>query len=1035
VNLSRLFILRPVATTLMMVALLISGVLAYRLLPVSALPEVDYPTIQVVTLYPGASPEVMTALITSPLERQFGQMPGLSQMTSTSSGGSSQITLQFDLSLPMDVAEQEVQAAINAASNLLPTDLPMPPTYNKVNPADTPVISLAITSPTLPLYEVRDLIDIRMAQKLSQIPGVGLVSIAGGQRPAVRIEVNPKALAQHNLTLEDVRTAVTGANVNQPMGNLDGPQRSITINANDQLSSVSDYQNLILAYQNGAALRLGDVATITQNPEDIRQAAWVGDTPAVLMNIQRQPGANVIDVVDRVKALLPSLKKSLPAGVDVAVAVDRTYTIRDSITHVEHEMMLAIFLVVLVTFVFLRTWSATFVPSVVVPLSLVGTFGVMYLAGFSINNLSLMALTVATGFVVDDAIVMIENIARHIEEGETAMRAALKGAAQIGFTLVSLTLSLIAVLIPLLFMSDVIGRLFREFAITLSIAILMSLLISLTLTPMMCARLLKAESEQKYGRVQRALGAGMDTLVRWYDHGLKWVLSHQRITLWIALATFVVTGLLYVVVPKGFFPQQDTGLIQAISQAPPTVSFSSMAQRQQKAVDIILKDPDVSAVTSFIGIDGTNATLNTGRMQIALKPSGERSDNAQEIIRRLGRSLRKIPDIQVYMQAVQDLSIDDRVSRTQYQMTLSDPDGTQLAEWVPKVVERLKSLPEVADVADDLQDGGLQATLVINRDAASRLGVTTAAIDSALYDAFGQRLISTIFTQSTQYRVVLEVAKPYRLTPESLDHIYVPTSSGTPIPLTSVARVQQSNTLLSVERLGQFPAATVSFNLAQGVALSDAVSAIQQAEAGLAMPASIQTEFQGAARAFQASLDSTLWLLLAAVAAVYVVLGILYESYIHPITILSTLPSAAIGALLALLLTHTELDMIGIIGIILLIGIVKKNAIMMIDFALEAQRQHGLSARAAIHEAALLRFRPILMTTLAALFSAIPLMMATGAGSELRQPLGLVMVGGLLCSQLLTLFTTPVIYLFFDRLARRVREARHARGARSGTQS
>jgi len=1029
VNLSRIFILRPVATTLAMVALLIAGFLAYKLLPVSALPEVDYPTIQVSTLYPGASPDVMTALVTSPLERQFGQMPGLSQMTSTSSGGASMITLQFDLSLPLDVAEQEVQAAINAASNLLPSDLPSPPIYNKVNPADTPVISLAITSPTLPLYKVRDLIDIRMAQKLSQISGVGLVSIAGGQRPAVRIQANPKALAAHNLTLADVRTAITGANVNQPKGNLDGPLRSTTINANDQLSSVSDYENLIISYENGAPLRLKDVATAVQDAENINQAAWIGSTPAILLNIQRQPGANVIDVVDRVEAMLPSLKQSLPTGVDVSVATDRTQTIRDSVQHVQYEMLLAIFLVVLVTFVFLRSWRATFIPSVVVPLSLVGTFAIMYLAGFSVNNLTLMALTIATGFVVDDAIVMIENIARYIEAGETALQAALKGASQIGFTLVSLTLSLIAVLIPLLFMSDVIGRLFSEFAITLAVAILLSLVISLTLTPMMCARLLRPESEMKYGRFQRRMGEFMDWLIHKYDQGLQVVLSHQRITLWVALGTFAVTALLYLVVPKGFFPQQDTGLIQAISQAPQTVSFSSMAKRQQQAVDTILKDPGVAAVSSFIGIDGTNSTLNTGRMQIALKPVSERSDNAQAIIERLGSQLKKLPDIQVFMQPVQDLSVEDRVSRTQYQMTLSDPDSANLVEWVPKLVAALNQLPQLSDVADDLQSNGLQTVLSIDRDAAARLGITNSAIDEALYDAFGQRLISTIFTQSAQYRVVLEVAPRFRQDPAALSQIYVATSDGAPVPLTSIAKVQETSTLLAIERLGQFPAATISFNLAKGAALSSAVDAIAQAEARLDMPASIETRYQGAARAFQASLSSTLWLLLAAVVAMYIVLGILYESYIHPVTILSTLPSAAIGALLALLLVGGELDMIGIIGIILLIGIVKKNAIMMIDFALDAQRHRGLSPRAAIHEAALLRFRPILMTTLAALFSAIPLMLATGAGSELRQPLGLVMVGGLLCSQLLTLFTTPVIYLMFDRIARRAKSRAASRPA------
>jgi multidrug efflux pump len=1032
VNLSRLFILRPVATTLAMIALLISGFLAYRLLPVSALPQVDYPTIQVTTLYPGASPDVMTALVTSPLERQFGQMPGLTQMTSSSSGGSSLITLQFDLDLALDVAEQEVQAAINAASNLLPNDLPAPPIYNKVNPADTPVISLAVTSPTLPLYQVRDLIDIRVAQKLSQISGVGLVSIAGGQRPAVRIQANPEALAAHNLTLASLRSAIVGANVNQPKGNLDGPERSTTINANDQLRSVQDYEQLIVAYENGAPLRLRDVADARQDAENIRQAAWMGTTPAILLNIQRQPGANVIEVVDRVKALLPSLKQALPVGVEVSVATDRTQTIRDSIDHVQFEMILAIILVVLVTFVFLRSWTATFIPSVVVPLSLVGTFGIMYLAGFSINNLTLMALTIATGFVVDDAIVMIENIARHIEKGESALQAALKGASQIGFTLVSLTLSLIAVLIPLLFMSDVIGRLFREFAITLAVAILLSLAISLTLTPMMCARLLRPESEMKYGRFQQKAGAGMDRLIHAYDRGLQWVLAHQRATLWVAFGTLLLTGLLYAVVPKGFFPQQDTGLIQAISQGPQTVSFASMAQRQQQAVDRILKDPDVEAVSSFIGIDGTNATLNTGRMQIALKPLGERGADAQAIIDRLDADLAGLPDIQVFMQPVQDLTVDDRVSRTQYQMTLSDPDHGVLLEWTPRLVDALHQVPGLRDVVDDLQGNGLQTTLVIDRDAAARLGVSNAVIDDALYDAFGQRQISTIFTQSAQYRVVLEVAPQFRQNPRALAQIYVPTASGAPVPLSSLARIEETSSLLSIERLGQFPATTISFNLAPGTALSDAVESIRAAQSELDMPASLDLRFQGAARAFQASLSSTLWLMLAAVAAMYIVLGILYESYIHPVTILSTLPSAAIGALLALLLSGSELDMIGVIGIILLIGIVKKNAIMMIDFALDAERTRGMTPRAAIHEAALLRFRPILMTTLAALFSAIPLMLATGSGSELRQPLGLVMVGGLLCSQILTLFTTPVIYLMFDRLARRAGAFRKRRAADGG---
>ncbi|MCB5362687.1 multidrug efflux RND transporter permease subunit [Pusillimonas sp. CC-YST705] len=1018
-NISRLFILRPVATTLAMLALLVSGFLAYRMLPVSSLPEVDFPVIQVTTQYPGASPDVMAALVTSPLERQFGQMPGLVQMTSSSSGGASQITLQFDLELAMDVAEQEVQAAINAASSLLPNDLPSPPLYNKVNPADTPVISLAVTSPTLPLHQVRDLIDVRVAQRLSQVTGVGLVSIAGGQRPAVRIQANPLALAAHGLSMADVRTAINNANVNQPKGTLDGTERSITIDANDQLQSVQDYENIILAQENGAILRLGDVASVARDAENARQAAWLGPEPAILLNIQRQPGANVIAVVDRIKAQLPALRQALPIGVDVVVASDRTQTIRESVRHVQTEMLLAIFLVVCVTFVFLRSWTATFIPSIVVPLSLVGSFGIMYLAGFSVNNLTLMALTIATGFVVDDAIVMIENIARHIEEGKTPMRAALDGAKQIGFTLVSLTVSLVAVLIPLLFMQDVIGRLFSEFAITLAVAILLSLVISLTLTPMMCARMLRPEAEQKQGRMQQRLENATEAVLRVYDRGLGFVLGHQRLTLWVAVATLALTGLLYLAVPKGFFPAQDTGLIQAISQATPTVSFQAMAQRQQQAVERILQDPDVDSVSSFIGIDGTNATMNTGRMQIALKGLGDRSDNVQTIIERLGEALSDLPDIQVYMQPVQELSIDDRISRAQYQMTLSDPDRDVLLEWVPRLVDVLGNLPQLSDVSSDQQDGGLQAVLDVDRETAARLGVTMSAIDDALYDAFGQRLISTIFTQSTQYRVVLEVAPDFRRDPQALTQVYVRTAEGAPVPLSNLATVQVGNTLLSIERLGQFPSTTMSFNLAPGVALSDATDAIRAAYAEMGVPGSVDIRFQGAARAFEASLESTLLLLLAAIVTMYIVLGVLYESYIHPITILSTLPSAAIGALLALLLTGTALDMIGIIGIILLIGIVKKNAIMMIDFALEAERHRGLPPLQAIREAALLRFRPIVMTTFAALFGAIPLMLSTGAGSELRQPLGLVMVGGLLFSQLLTLFTTPVIYLMFDRLARR----------------
>ncbi|GAB3626057.1 multidrug transporter subunit MdtC [Pandoraea terrae] len=1019
-NPSRPFILRPVATSLLMVAILLAGFVAYRLLPLSALPEVDYPTIQVVTLYPGASPDVMTSSVTAPLERQFGQMPGLNQMSSTSSGGASVITLQFSLDLGLDVAEQEVQAAINSASNLLPSDLPMPPIYSKVNPADTPIITLAVMSKTMPLPKLEDLVDTRLAQKISQLPGIGLVSISGGQRPAVRIQVNPTAITSYGLNIEDVRASIAASNVNQAKGSFDGPQRASTIDANDQLRSADEYRNLVIAYKNGGPIRLADIADVIDGAENTKLAAWANTTPAIVLNVQRQPGANVIETVNRIKALLPQLQAALPGSVDVQLLTDRTTTIRASVADVQFELVLAVALVVMVIFMFLRNVSATIIPSVAVPLSLIGTFGVMYLAGFSINNLTLMALTIATGFVVDDAIVMIENIARYMEKGDTPLQAALKGAEQIGFTIISLTFSLIAVLIPLLFMGDVVGRLFREFAVTLAVSILISAVVSLTLTPMMCAKLLRHVPEEKQGRFYRVMGHFFDRVIAKYGEWLTWVLARQTATLFVALATLVLTVLLYLWVPKGFFPTQDTGVIQGISEAPQSISFSAMATRQEALVAQVLNDPAVESVSSFIGVDGVNATLNSGRLLINLKPRGERADNASEIIRRLQTSVANVGGISLFMQPVQDLTIEDRISRTQYQFTVQDPNLDTLGEWVPKLVERLQHVPELADVTSDLQVNGLQAYVDIDRDTASRLGVSPANVDQALYSAFGQRLISTIYTQSSQYRVVLEVAPEYQKGPAALNAIYVASTGGQQVPLTAFARIVEKPTPLVINHQGQFPSATISFNLAKDASLGNAVKAILAAEQSIGLPISTQTTFQGAAQAFQASLSNTLWLILAAVVTMYIVLGVLYESYIHPITILSTLPSAGVGALLALMVSGNDISIIAIIGIILLIGIVKKNAIMMIDFALEAEREQGMAPREAIYQACLLRFRPILMTTLSAVLGALPLMLGSGVGSELRQPLGITMVGGLMVSQVLTLFTTPVIYLWFDRLARRV---------------
>jgi multidrug efflux pump len=1040
---SRPFILRPVATTLLMVGVLLVGFVAYRQLPVSALPQVDYPTIQIQTFYPGASPDVMASSVTAPLERQFGQIPGLNQMTSSSSFGSSIITLQFNLDLNIDIAEQEVQASINGASNLLPQGLPNPPIYSKINPADAPILTLALTSDSLPLSKVEDLTDTTLAQKISQLTGVGLVSISGGQRPAVRIQANPTALASYGLSLEDLRTALSAANVDQAKGTFDGAHQAYTIGANDQLVSSDSYKPIIVAYRNGAPVRLTDVAVVFDGTENTKQAAWSNKKPAVILNIQRQPGANIIAVVDRIKKLLPQLQAALPASVKIDILTDRTTTIRASVEDVEFTLVLTIGLVVMVIFLFLRSLRATVIPALAVPLSIVGTFGIMYLLGYSLNNLSLMALTISTGFVVDDAIVMIENISRYIEEGESPLEAALKGSEQIGFTIISLTVSLIAVLIPLLFMADIVGRLFREFAITLAITILISAFVSLTLTPMMCAKLLRHQKEEDQGWFFRKSEDAFNSIIAFYGRTLEFVLQYRKITLLVTIGTLVGTILLYIYVPKGFFPVQDTGIILGVSEGAQNTSFAAMATHQQALADVILKDQAVESLSSFIGIDGTNTTLNSGRIQINLKPLAQRDASASDVIRRLQPELAKVDGISLFMQPVQDLTVEDRVSRTEFQYSLEDVDAKELAYWTPRFIDKLSSLPDVRDVASDQLNQGLLATLTIDRDTASRLGVLPADIDNTLYDAFGQRQVSTIFTQLNQYHVVMEVDPQFQENPDALKNIYVRSSSpqqaasgstvnissagqanitsapNAQVPLSAFTRFEPGATALVINHQGQFPVVTISFNLAAGAALGDAVNAINKAKADLNMPASIQATFQGTAAAFLNSLANEPILILAALVTVYIVLGVLYESYIHPVTILSTLPSAGVGAILALLLFHMEFSVIALIGIILLIGIVKKNAIMMIDFALEAERKEGKAPLDAIYEACLLRFRPIMMTTMAALLGALPLAIGSGVGSELRRPLGITIVGGLILSQLLTLYTTPVVYLAFDWLAHR----------------
>jgi multidrug efflux pump len=1020
---SRIFILRPVATTLLMVAILLAGIVAYRQLPVSALPQVDYPTIQVLTFYPGGGPNVMESSVTAPLERQFGQVPGLSQMTSTSTFGGSLIILQFDINQNIDVCEQQVQAAINAGGTFLPKDLPNPPIYSKVNPADAPVLTLALTSATMPLTTVENLADTTLQSKISQLPGVGLVTISGGQKPAVRVQANPTALASYGLSLEDMRTALGAANVDQAKGNIDGPRQAYTIGANDQIFSSAQFQPIIVGYKDGAPVRVQDVADVIDGSENTNQAAWYNDTPAVIINIQRQPGANIINVVDRITALLPQFRAALPPAITISVLTDRTTTIRASVKDVQYELMLTVALVVMVIFLFLRNLAATVIPSVAVPLSLVGTFGAMYLLGYSLDNLSLMALTISTGFVVDDAIVMIENIARYIEAGEEPLEAALKGSGQIGFTIISLTVSLIAVMIPLLFMGDIVGRLFREFAVTLSVTILISAVVSLTLTPMMCSKLLRHKDPAKEGALYKASERWFQWIIDRYASVLRFVLQHQPTTLAVALATLALTLYLYINVPKGFFPIQDTGVILGVSEAPESTSFQGMAQRQRELARTILQDPDVVSLSSFIGVDGTNMTPNSGRIQINLKPLEERAASASDIIRRLQDKLSGIQGITLYMQAVQDISVEDRVSRTQFQYSMEAANPQDLATWVPRLVEKLQAMPQLRDVATDQQNGGLSENLVVDHDTASRLGVSTQAIDDTLYDAFGQRQVSTIFTQLNQYHVVLEVAPEFRQNPDSLKSLYVKSTTGMQVPLSTFTRFDPSSASLTLNHQGQFPATTLSFNLAPGASLGDAINMIENAEHEIGVPASIQASFQGTAAAFSKSLANESWLLLAAIVTVYIVLGVLYESYIHPLTILSTLPSAGVGAILALQLFHLDLSIIGLIGIILLIGIVQKNAIMMIDFALQAERGEGKPAHEAIYQACLLRFRPILMTTMAAMFGGVPLALGRGTGSELRHPLGIAIIGGLLFSQLLTLFTTPVVYLYFDRLARRFRSS------------